>query len=103
MRFILVGDLLDAWAAFGGLSAQLSHLSIFLHLSAVSNETLSIMYDSEVRAQIHQLSRLRGEDADFERLLTEGNAEIKPRLKGDWERELMRERRLTRVLRGTKG
>ena len=86
LRFILVGDLLDAWSSFGGLSAQLSHLSIALHLAKVANVTLAIMYDSEVRAQIQRLSRLRGEDADFERLLTEETVEIKQRLKSDWGR-----------------
>ena len=86
LRFILVGDLLDARSPFGGLSAQLSHLSIALHLATVSNVTLSIMYDSEIRAQIQLLSRLRDADTDFERLLTEENAEIKQRLKSDWGR-----------------
>ena len=84
LRFVVVGDLLDAWSSFGGLSAQLSHLSIALHLATVGNVTLSIMYDSEVRAQIQRLARLRDEDTDFERLLTEENAEIKQRLKNDW-------------------
>ena len=37
LRFILVGDLLDARAPFGGLSAQLSHLIIVLHLATVEN------------------------------------------------------------------
>ena len=84
LRFILVGDLLDAWSSFGGLSDQLGHLSIALHIATVANVTLSIMYDSEVRAQIQRLARLRDEDTDFERLLTEENAEIKQRLKNDW-------------------
>ena len=86
LRFILVGDLLGAWSPFGGLSAQLSHLSIVLHLATVENATLAIMYDSEVRAQIQRPSRLRDEGADFERLLTEENVEIKQRLKADWGR-----------------
>ena len=33
VRYILVGDLLDAWSSFGGLAAQLSHLSIAPHLA----------------------------------------------------------------------
>ena len=86
LRFILVGDRLDAWSSFVGLIAQLSHLIIVLRLSTVGNVTLAIMYGSEVRAQIQRLSRLRDSDTDFERPLTEENAEIKLRLKGGWER-----------------
>ena len=83
LRFVIVGDLLDDWAAFGGISSQLSHLSIVLHLATVGNATLAIIYDSELRAHIQRLARLRGEGADSARLLTEENTEIKQRLKRD--------------------
>ena len=59
------------------------------------------MYESEVRAQIHRLGRLRGEGADFERHLTEGDAEITHRLKSDWGR--LRTTRLpAKILRAIK-
>ena len=83
LRFVLVGDLLDAWSAFGGLSAQLSHLSISLHLADTESGAVAIMYDAEVRALIQRLARLRGDDADFVKILTGGNGEIKQRLKNE--------------------
>ena len=44
------------------------------------------MYDAELRAHIQRLARLRGEEADFGRLLTGGNSEVKQRIKNDWRR-----------------
>ena len=102
LRFILVGDLLDAWSPFGGLSAQLSHLSIALHLATVGNVTLAIMYDSEVCAQIQRLARLRYADTDFERILTEENVEIKQRLKGGLDRTKAR-KAAEKASKGDKG
>ena len=97
LRFYLSWRPLRFVGTLWGLSAQLSHLSIAIHLATVVNVTLSIMYDSEVRAQIQRLARLRGDEADFGRLLTEENAEIKQRLKGDWGK-LRQKRRPTKVL-----
>ena len=37
LRFILTGDLCNAWKVFGGLSAQLSHLSNVLHLGVTES------------------------------------------------------------------
>ena len=60
------------------------------------------MYDSEVRSQIQRLSRLRDEDADFERLLTEENVEIKHRLNGGWEKTKAK-RAADKASKGDKG
>ena len=84
VRFALVGDLLDAWSAFGGLSAQLSRLSIALHLAVTESATLAIMCDNEARALIQRLARVWGDDADFVKILTEENIDIKQRLKNEW-------------------
>lgn len=79
--FALVGDLLGAWSALGGLAAQLSHLRIVFRLAITENATLAIMYDVELRAHIQRIARVRDDDADFERPLTKGGAEIKHRIK----------------------
>ena len=77
-RFILVGDIVDAWSAFGGHAAQLTHLSIARHIATAESVAISIMYVSDVRAQIRRLGRLMG-GSGFVRFLTEGDAEIKQR------------------------
>ena len=59
------------------------------------------MYDSELRAHIQRLARLRGENTDFTRLLTEENTEIQQRLESDWEKNKA-ERHSVRVLMAIK-
>ena len=65
LRFVFVGDVLDLWSAFGGPAAQLGHLSIVLRVETVGNATLSIIYDSELRAHIQRLARPRGRGYGF--------------------------------------
>ena len=48
IRYIFTGDISDRWCAFGGLSAQLNHLSVALHLAVAENATLSIHYGREL-------------------------------------------------------
>lgn len=69
---------------WGGLSAELSHLSIGLHLDVTENATLPIAYDTGTRAHIHRLARLTGDDADVANIITGGHIEIKQRLKNEW-------------------
>ena len=45
VRFIFTGDLCNDWDMFGGLSSQLSHLSIGLHLCITENAPRAISYD----------------------------------------------------------
>ena len=45
MRFIFSADLCGAWSTFGGLSAQLNHLSIVLHLATTEAIGTALTYD----------------------------------------------------------
>ena len=83
LRSILVVDLSDDWSAFGCHAAQLSHLAFALHIATAENATVAIMYDSEGRTHIRRLSRIRGGETDFVRFPTDGDAEIKQRIKSD--------------------
>lgn len=45
LRFIFTGDPCGAWKHFGGLSAQLSLLSIAMHLAVSETAVFAISYD----------------------------------------------------------
>ena len=77
LRFILTGDLCNAWKAFGGLAAQLSHISIALHLGIAENAAFAIAYDSDLRNRIQRLARRRDATLDFGKILSEENDEVK--------------------------
>ena len=81
LRFIFAGDLTDSWGSFGGLQAQFSHLSIVLHLAVVETAAFAIAYDMELRTKIQRMARKRDSTADFAKLLSEENEEIKRYLK----------------------
>ena len=83
LRFIFTGDLCDSWQHFGGLSAQLSLLSIVLHLAVVETANFAIAYDCELRARIQRLARKRDSKTDIIQMLTEENDEVKRYLKND--------------------
>ena len=59
LRFIATGDLCNARRDFGGLSAQLPHLSIALHLGVAENAAFAIPYDPDLSNRIRRLSRKR--------------------------------------------
>ena len=81
LRFIFAGDLTDSWGSFGGIQAQFSHLSIVLHLAVVETATFAIAYDHELRQKLQRMARKRDSTADFAKLLSEENEEIKRYLK----------------------
>ena len=81
LRYIFTGDLSDSWYAFGGLSAQLNHLSVALHLAVTENATLAIHYDRELRLHLQRLARSRDADVDFYQSLSEENTQIKRQVK----------------------
>ena len=83
LRFIICGDLCNAWRDFGGLSAQLSHLSIVLHLGVIESAAFAISYDCELRNRIQRLARKRDSNVDFAKLLSEENEDVKRYLKSD--------------------
>ena len=72
LRYIFTGDLSDSWYAFGGLSAQLNHLSVVLHLAVSENATLAIHYDRELRLHLQRLSRSRDAEVEYYQILSGG-------------------------------
>ena len=57
LRFILAGDLAGAWASFGGLAAQFTHLGTLLVIASAENAMSDMANDREVRATIGTNSR----------------------------------------------
>ena len=63
------------------MTAQLSHLSIALHLGVIENGAFAIAYDSEARNRTQRLARRRDATLDFGKLLSEENDEAERYLK----------------------
>ena len=73
IRFILPGDICNAWGEFGGRASQLSFLSLAPHIGFTENASFAISYDREVRSRIRRLVRRRDLTADYAKPLSEGN------------------------------
>ena len=61
LRFLVAADLAGAWSAFGGLAAQLNHLSIVMNMSIVDSATVALAYDRLVREFLAERARSRHE------------------------------------------
>ena len=61
LRFIVAADLAGAWSAFGGMAAQLNHLSIVINMSVVDSATVALAYDRLVREFLAERARSRHE------------------------------------------
>ena len=61
LRFIMTAEVCGAWQLFGGLTAQLNHLSIVLHLSTVETMAVALSYDRLVKAFLAEKARAREE------------------------------------------
>ena len=83
LRFILTGDLCNDWKDFGGLSAQLCHLSVALHLGVAENAAFAIACDCEMRQRLQRMARRRDSSLDFAKFLSEENDEAGRYLKSD--------------------
>ena len=70
LMFSLTCGLCNAWKVFGGLSAQLAHLSIVLHLGVTENAAFAITYDCEMRHRLQRLARRRDDTVDFAKRLS---------------------------------
>ena len=55
-------------------------------MAVTESVPLAITYDTEIRALIQRLARLRGDGADFVKTLTEEDIAIKQRLENEWEK-----------------
>ena len=86
LRFILTGDLCNAWKEFGGLAAQLSFLSIVLHLGVAENAAFAISYDHEVCLRAQRVARRRDQTVDYAKYLSGENEEVKRHIKADLAR-----------------
>ena len=76
-KFHFAGDLADACHHFGGLIAQLSHLSIALHLASTETAAYAIAYDNALRLLLQLLlTRRRSGDTEFDKLLCEENDDV---------------------------
>ena len=69
LRFLLAGDLAGAWAPFGGIAAQLSHLGLLLNMSVVENATIAMTYAKYFREQAAHLARQRTTAVDWPNFL----------------------------------
>ena len=61
MRFIITTDLCAAWTPIGGLSAQLSNLSIPHHLADVELIAVALAYDEIHLAHLEESARARAD------------------------------------------
>ena len=56
LRFIFAADVCGAWACFGGVAAQLNHLSVVLHIATVDAIGVALTYDQLLKAHLEELS-----------------------------------------------
>ena len=68
---------MSVWANFGGLPAHFCTISVALHSSVVETAAFAIAYDAELRGRIQRLSRRRDTQADFAKMLSEENGDVK--------------------------
>ena len=50
-----------AWSSFGGIAAQLNHLSIVLHIATTETIGTAVLYDNLLSAHLEELARSRAE------------------------------------------
>ena len=77
LRFIFSAHMVLAWEPFGGIPDQFNALASDLNLSIVENSGGDIEYDLAIRKQCADLARRRRSSIDFDRLLSQEQAEIK--------------------------
>lgn len=61
IRFMVAADLAGAWSAFGGMAAQLNHLSIVMNISITESAAIALSYDRLVREFLAERARSRHE------------------------------------------
>ena len=74
LRFLFASDLCGAWNSFGGISAQLNHLSVVLHIATTEAVGIALTYDQLLKSHLEELARARVNDTaganDFHELLS---------------------------------
>ena len=82
LRFVIAADLAGAWSAFGGMAAQLNHLSIIMNISITDSAAIALSYDRLVREFLAEKDRSRQEvnsTTYFADFLSVGNPALKIR------------------------
>ena len=73
LRFLFASDICGARNSFGGIAAQLNHLSIVLHLATTEAVGTALTYDQMLKSHLEELARARVDDTagdnDFLELL----------------------------------
>ena len=59
LRFVIAADLAGDWSAFGGIAAQLNHLSIIMHIPTTDSAAIALSYDRMAREFLAEKARSR--------------------------------------------
>ena len=76
MRFILAGDLMGAWADFGGLTDQINLLGIVLDMPITDHAGIAITYDRRIHQLIRKLAHKRPIASDYFSIPSTAQAEV---------------------------
>ena len=85
MRFILAGDLPDAWADSGGLVGQLNQLAIVIEMSITDHAGIAIAYDHRIHREIRKIASKRSSDTGYLDFLSNTNTDIRDGVIRDFE------------------
>ena len=85
LRFILAGDLADAWGDFGGLVGQLNQLAIVIEMSITDHAGIAITYDHRIHREIRKIVSKRSSNTDYIDFLSNINSDIKTGVIRDFE------------------
>ena len=78
LRFLLAAESCRAFTAFGGLCAQLNHLSVVLNLSVTEGFSFGLSYFRILATRLEETARQRAVSADdFARLLSYEQLDVK--------------------------
>ena len=85
MRFVLAGDLTDAWADFGGLVAQLNLIALVTDMAITDHPGIAITYDRRIHRHIQKLAQKRVSSTDYFSILSVMQPDIKAAVIRDFE------------------
>ena len=84
LRFLLAADLCSAWAGFGGLGAQLCHLSIALNIAVIETVGLALTYHAILSSRMSEKARQRStSEAEFISTLSADQFGVREQAKRD--------------------
>ena len=77
LRCVFAGALSEAWADFGGLTAQINNLPHVIEMSITDHPRIAIAYDYRLHLMAHQLAHRRAANTDYFDLLHNFQTEIR--------------------------